>query len=163
MNTAQHWIQQLDLQPHPEGGYFREVYRSDEQIDGLVRYEGPRCASTSIYFLLEGQQTSRFHRLASDEIWHFYAGSAANIHIIAPDGTLTIKPIGLSLEQGQAPQQLIPRDHWFAAEVFDKESFILVGCTVAPGFEFQDFELAECAALCASFPKHQELIKRMMG
>lgn len=156
---AQYWIDKLELAEHPEGGYFKETYRSDEPIEVLPdRYEGERTFGTSIYFLLTTESVSNFHRLKSDEIWHFHQGGAAKIHFISEEGNYSFKMIGVDFENGETLQVIIPRNTWFAAEV-TKDDFILVGCTVAPGFEFQDFELADRADLSTKFPAHTALIR----
>lgn len=163
--NADYWIEKLEMTQHPEGGYFKETYRSEEQLSGEnlpERYQSGRTFGTSIYFLLTTESVSNFHRLASDEIWHFHQGSAARIHFISPEGKHSFKDIGPDLEEDQQLQVIIPRRHWFAAEVIEGD-FILVGCTVAPGFEFEDFELASRQTLMTSFPKHQVLIEKFTG
>jgi len=160
-------IQQLGLQPHPEGGYFRETYRAAEAIPaaGLDRrYAGPRATSTAIYYLLEAGQRSALHRIKSDEIFHFYAGDPLTVVEIAPDGHLTETLLGPDIAAGAIPQHVIPAGTWFGAISngrFSPHGFSLVGCTVAPGFDFADFELAETAALLAAFPRHETWIRRL--
>ncbi len=164
-NTAEYWIEKLELTEHPEGGYFKETYRSDESFEASVlpeRYTEARNVSTSIYFLLTTERVSNFHRLNSDEIWHYHTGGAARIHFISPEGEYSFKDIGPELENGQAFQVIIPRHSWFAAEVIDQQ-YVLVGCTVAPGFDFSDFELAKRSALKAQYPSLAELITRFTG
>ena len=159
-----YWIRKLNLQKHPEGGYYRETYRSAESItsDCLPgRYEGKRSFYTSIYFLLTGQDISAFHRIKSDEIWHFYFGSSLTIYRIDPDGMLFKTKIGDDLENGELFQTYIKAGHWFAAKVNDPASFTLAGCTVAPGFDFKDFELAERDELIKSFPRHRQIIEEL--
>lgn len=162
MNTnTEYWINKLNLSKHPEGGYFKEVYRADEIINKNSlpeRYIGDRKFSTSIYFLLDGNDKSHFHKLKSDEIWHFYEGSSVSVYIIYPDGILEIKKLGNDFENGEAFQVIIPKGTWFGAEVNDKKSFSLFGCSVSPGFDFNDFELAEREKLITIFPQHKELI-----
>lgn len=163
MNDTEKWIQRLDLKPHPEGGFFREIYRSEEIIFSLglpKRFKQPRCFSTSIYYLLEGEQISHFHRLKSDEIWHFYSGSSLTIHIINCKGKLLSQNLGNNPELNQSPQVIIPHQNWFAAEVDDKKSYTLVGCTVAPGFDFNDFELGKKSKLIQLFPDYRDVIER---
>ena len=162
--TADYYIKKLNLQKHPEGGAFREIYRSAESITSEAlpeRFGGDRSYSTSIYFLLQGEDISAFHKIKSDEIWHFYDGSGAKIYIISPDGELTTRIIGKEIEKEESFQVIIPHGTWFAAELINKERFILVGCTVSPGFDFHDFELAERSILTNKFPKHKELIERL--
>ncbi len=157
-------VRQLGLQPHPEGGYFRETYRASESIpaQGLDRrYGGSRAASTAIYYLLEAGQRSALHRLRSDEIFHFYAGDPLRIIEITPDGRLTETLLGADLAAGGIPQHVIPAGAWFGALPAEGGRFALVGCTVAPGFDFADFELAETVALLAAFPQHEAWIRRL--
>jgi len=159
---AAYWIEQLGLTEHPEGGYFRETYRSDEVLQpGQLpnRYQAQRNIGTSIYFLLTREKVSNFHRLNSDEIWHFHTGGAARIHFISPQGQYSFQDIGSNLDKQQAFQVCISRHSWFAAEVIEEE-FILVGCTVSPGFDFVDFELASFEHLVKEFPIHGGLISR---
>ena len=162
MNTSREIIKKLNLQPHPEGGYFSEIYRSNEIIDEHSlpeRYEGNRTFSTSIYFLLGGGQKSHLHKLKSDETWHFYIGSPILIHTIDEDGAYKIYRLGNKLDEGESLQITIPRGVWFGAEVVDKSLFSLIGCTVAPGFEFTDFELGEREDLLLKFPAHAKIIE----
>jgi hypothetical protein len=159
---ANKYIKQLQLKKHPEGGYFREVYRSGELIlsEHLpARYRSSRNYSTSIYFLLEGKQLSAFHLLQSDEIWHFYDGCPVILYIINQKGDLTIKKLG---KQKDCELQIaIEKQSWFAAEIEDKKSFAIFGCTVSPGFEFEDFEIGKRDDLVKKFPQHSDVIKRL--
>ncbi len=160
--NAKYWIAKLGLIEHPEGGYFKETYRSKESIDKTAlpdRYKELRVFGTSIYFLLTTESVSKFHRLQSDEIWHYHQGGAARIHIISPEGEYYSKVIGVDIGNEQSLQVIIPRNSWFAAEVVEGD-FILVGCTVAPGFEFEDFELADRVELSESYPELKELINQ---
>ena len=159
---ARAYIKKLQLKKHPEGGYYREVYRSGEKIlaDHLPkRYKSYRNFSTSIYFLLEGKQFSAFHLLKSDELWHFYNGSDLKVYIINPEGDLTLRKLGRTKDSEF--QIAIGKHCWFAAEIEDKKSFSLFGCTVAPGFEFEDFELGKREFLLKKFPQHKTLISRL--
>lgn len=161
-SIAQRYIKQLQLIKHPEGGYFKEVYRSGEIIlPGHLpkRYRSSRNFSTSIYFLLEGKQFSAFHLLQSDELWHFYDGSSVLIYIIDQKGNLSTQKLG----KGKANnfQIVIKRKNWFAAELEDKKSFALFGCTVAPGFNFDDFKLGDRSQLFNKYPQHKTLISRL--
>lgn len=163
MKKSKQWISSLNLIPHPEGGYFNEVYRSDEIIDNMSldnRYLGSRSVSTSIYFLLDGDQFSAFHKIKSDELWHFYDGSSIKLYIMSEDGSLETKKLGITLEENEVPQIVIPKNHWFAAEPIDKSKFSLIGCTVAPGFDFTDFELGKRKDLINKYPKLKEIIKK---
>jgi len=157
------YIDKLKLEPHPEGGYFKEIYRSGEIIlpEGLPsRYKRHRNISTSIYFLLEGSQVSKFHKLKSDEIWHFYDGCSAKIYIIDNSGNFSEFTIGKNIKTGEHLQVVINNGQWFAAELTDKDSFCLVGCTVSPGFDFDDFELAKRKELLMICPEFKALIEK---
>jgi predicted cupin superfamily sugar epimerase len=160
--TAEYWIARLRLERHPEGGYFAETYRSAESLEAAalpLRYDGPRACSTAIYFLLPGDEISALHRLRSDELWHFHAGSAATIVVIEPGGALREVVIGPDAEAGQVFQATMPAGCWFGARVNDPASYTLVGCTVAPGFSYEDFELGDRRALLTAFPRHRKIIE----
>ena len=159
---AKKYIKQLQLKKHPEGGYFKEIYRSGEMIlpEHLpTRYKSSRNFSTSIYFLLTGKQISTFHLLQSDELWHFYDGSAVILYVINQKGELSIKKLGK--KKDCELQLTIEKQNWFAAELEDKKSFSLFGCTVSPGFEFEDFKMGRRDELIKNFPPHSDLIKRL--
>jgi len=159
---AKSYIQKLGLQKHFEGGFFKEVYRSAELILPAhlpKRYKSSRNFSTSIYFFLEGKQFSSFHILKSDELWHFYDGSSVLLYIINQKGELTVKKLGRGKDCDL--QLAIEKRNWFAAELEDKKSFALFGCTVSPGFEFADFELGKRLELIKKFPHHKTLITRL--
>ncbi len=159
--NAGFWIRELGLQPHPEGGYFREVYRSDETT-GLLpgRYNGDRCFGTSIYFLLEGKNFSAFHKIKSDETWHFYYGCSILLYIIDESGNLKQVMLGNDPINNETLQYTIPHGMWFAAQPVMEESFSLIGCTVSPGFEFDDLKLGDLGKLSANFPDHIELLRK---
>ena len=162
--TAQDYVQQLRLTPHPEGGYYRQVYVSGLELPAyaLPGRGGPRAASTAIYFLLAAGQISRLHRIASDEVWHFYAGDALTIYVLHPNGQAEMLTLGPDVGAGQAFQQVVPAGCWFGAEPrMGDYGFTLVGCTVAPGFHFDDFELAAQPALLTEFPQHRDLIRKL--
>jgi uncharacterized protein len=161
---AGYWVKRLRLEPHPEGGYFRQTYRSKTTIprEALpAGFGGARAASTAIYFLLEGKNFSAFHRLRSDEIWHFYIGAQVSVHLIDTSGKYSSLILGNDPEAGQVLQAVVPAGCWFASHVADWESFAVVGCTVAPGFDFADFELGPRDALRVSYPEYGELIDRL--
>ena len=155
-------IDTLNLQAHPEGGHYTEVYRSDGIIetdeDG---FPDGRHYSTSIYYLLEGEDQSHFHRIKSDEVWHHYEGSSITIHLISPTGSYRTLSVGKDLEKGQKPQQIVPAGYWFGVTVDEPDSYALCGCTVSPGFDFDDFEMADRADLLEQFPEHEEIIKKL--
>lgn len=164
MTRLQQIIRTLELQPHPEGGFFRETYRSAgwiarESLD--PGYQGARNYSTCIYFLLTSEVFSAWHRIRQDEIWHFYDGSAIELHVIAEDGSYAKTVIGRDIAQGQVPQFVVAGGSWFAATVIDREAYALLGCTVAPGFDFLDFELPTRAELTGKFPHHRAWIERL--
>lgn len=161
--TARYWIEKLKLAPHPEGGYFRQTYKSDLVIarEALAGFEGARSASTAIYFLLEGENFSAFHRLRSDEVWHFYAGSALVVEVLTPAGTRSSILLGSDADSGQSFQAVVSAGCWFASHVADWKSWALVGCTVAPGFEFADFEMAKRAQLVQEHSQHREIVERL--
>ncbi|MBT3603281.1 MAG: cupin domain-containing protein [Candidatus Latescibacteria bacterium] len=158
MRTAQYWIDKLELETHPEGGYFGEMYRSTEKIaqDDLPdRFLGDRSFSTAIYFLLTENNFSALHRIQSDELWFFHTGSPLNVHLIEPSGEYTCLTVG-----PEGPfQGVVPAGCWFGAEV-DRD-YALVSCTVAPGFDFSDFDLADRVLLLDQFPQHSDLITRL--
>ena len=163
MEQVNRWIKELELEPHPEGGWYKEVYRASESVEasGLPeRFDGARSHATSIYFLLAKDNFSAFHRIKSDEMWHFYAGDGLTVQIIAPDGEQSAIRLGNQPEQGETIQGVVPAGSWFAAEP-KGNGYALVGCTVAPGFDFNDFELADQHELQRLFPKHHELIRRL--
>lgn len=162
--TAQDYIRSLNLQPHPEGGYFAETYRSAETIPaGSLpgRFSGARAFGTAIYFLLESKDASALHRIQADEIWHFYAGGPLEVFVINPDATLIVIRLGSNPDRGEVFQAVVPAGCWFGSKPADGTDFSLVGCTVAPGFDFADFELAERATLLAEFPQHRDVIERL--
>jgi uncharacterized protein len=164
MKNAQYWIDRLSLQPHPEGGYFREIYRSSETVDRSAlpsRFPGARAFSTSIYFLLKSDQVSTLHRIQSDEIWHFYSGSSLRLHIICADGHLETLKLGPDPDQGESFQLMVPAGCWFGADLDAADSYTLVGCTVAPGFDFADFTLAKQHELLTLYPQSAEMIIRL--
>lgn len=157
-------ISQFDLQAHPEGGYFRETYRGGERV---VRAGTgtERSASTAIYYLLAADAYSAWHRIRSDEVWHFYAGDPLDVHVLDGQGVLATHRLGNALEHaGTVFQAVVPAGCWFAAEQVESagpHGYAFVGCTVAPGFEFSDFELADPRNLAAEYPAHRALIRRL--
>lgn len=158
ISTAAYWINHLGLQPHPEGGYYREVYRSGKQVTREGETE-IKQACTSIYYLLEGADYSGFHRIWSDEVWYFHKGAPLHIHAIDQDGNYTLHELSDSIT-GQL-SIVIPAGQWFAAELAEKQDFVLVSCAVAPGFEFAEFEMAERYALAVAYPTHRRVIDRL--
>ena len=160
MQPAEYWISNLKLNPHPEGGFYHETYRAAEEIDtaGLPpRFDGPRNFSTAIYFLLRAEDKSHFHRIKSDELWHFHSGDTLEIFVLTPEGLVT-KRLGADVASGDQLQVTVPANHWFGAKVADGGRYALASCTVAPGFDFADFELGNREKLCREFPYHSEII-----
>lgn len=162
--SAEYWIEHLRLVPHPEGGHFRETYRAAESIAGAhlpARYGGARAHSTAIYFLLRAPEVSALHRIKSDEIWHFHAGGPLVVSAIRPDGERRDLTLGPDPDDGQTLQAMVPAGDWFGAALGPGAPYALVGCTVSPGFEFADFELADRRTLVARYPQHAALIQRL--
>jgi predicted cupin superfamily sugar epimerase len=156
--NAAYWIKRLNLLPHPEGGYYKEIFRSEQNI---VRKSETsfKQACTSIYYLLEGTDYSGFHRLASDEIWYFHKGNPLNIHVIDKQGVYS-KP-ELSDTADGSLSVVVPAGLWFAAEIPAKSGFTLVSCVVAPGFDFEEFEMAKRDNLATQYPSYTELINKL--
>ncbi len=152
----------LGLVPHPvEGGFFRETYRSADLVpaDALpARYRGPRAAATAIYYLLTPDTVSAMHRLATDEIFHFYLGDPVEMLQLRPDGSHPVAILGPDLDAGQRPQIVVPREVWQGARLVPGGRFALLGTTVAPGFDYADYETGEREALLASHPDARDLI-----
>lgn len=162
--NAAYWIAQLNMTAHPEGGYFAETYRSSETIAATAlpkRYAGDRNFSTAIYFLVEAGNPSNMHRLQTDEIWHFYAGSPLELVLLHPDGTMQAQMLGPDFAEGQRFQLLVPAGCWFGARVHKVGGYALVGCTMAPGFDFADFEMGNRDDLNQRYPDHTELIESL--
>ena len=163
MKDATYWIEKLDLKRHPEGGYFKETYRSNEVISKEAlpqRFGGDRVFSTCIYFLLYKTNFSSFHAIRQDEIWHFYEGSALTIHIIDQKGDYCRLKLGRNFENGELFQAIVRAGSWFAAAVNNIEAYSLVGCTVAPGFEFADLQMPGYQKLVDLYPQHKEIIDK---
>ena len=151
------------LQPHPEGGFFREHYRSPLRLSRRAlprQYPGPRHAVTSILYLLPAGTVSRWHRITSDEIWHYHLGGPLQLCEISPAGKPKCTLIGPDVRRHQTLQHVVPGQSWFAAKPATNTGFSLVGCVVAPGFEFEDFELAKAGMLVRKYPKLRKLIEQ---
>lgn len=164
MQDGTHWIMKLNLQPHPEGGHFREIYRSSEEAEGITlrdKRKGVRNLATSIYYLLRSGERSCFHRLRSDEVWYFHVGSPLHIYTIDIHGTLKTITLGIHPEQHQVPQIVIPAGTIFGALVTESNSYSLVSCMVAPGFSFEDFEMISREHMLDKFPKERDLIHKL--
>ena len=157
-------VAQFQLLPHPEGGYYKENYRINLIIDKQslpIGFDGDRNSSTAIYFLLEKGNFSAFHRIKSDECWHFYTGQALLIYVIDKNGQLDLIKLGNNSKNGEVFQAVVPADCWFASEPAPESNFCFVGCTVSPGFDFKDFELAKATELTEDYPAHKTLILRL--
>lgn len=164
MTTAQQLITKYGLQPHPEGGWYVQTYKSPEMIPASAlpeRFVGSRSFSTAIYFLLEQGNFSAFHRIKSDECWHFYSGGALEIFIIQENGRMQTVTLGSGSDEGHLFQFVVPANCWFASRPAPGSHYCFVGCTVSPGFDFADFELAYAADLIQEYPQHVELIKKL--
>lgn len=154
-------IDALDMQPHPEGGYFKETYRSTGRITGANLPEGidsPRNYSTAIYFLITSEAYSAFHRIKQDEFWFFHRGSSVDFHTITNKGEHHLTKIGNDVLNQEKPQHMVKGGDWFAAEVKGENNYALVSCTVSPGFDFEDFELANRNQLISLYPNHADII-----
>lgn len=156
--SAAYYIQTLNLLPHPEGGYYRETFRSAQQVNRLASSD-VKQACTSIYYLLEDADFSGFHRIASDEIWYFHKGVPLLIHVIDADGNLISHEIS-DLDTGSF-SVVVKAGLWFAAEIKTGKNFTLVSCAVAPGFDFNEFEMAKREEMILRYPQHKNLLMRM--
>jgi hypothetical protein len=148
----------LGLLPHPEGGYYRETYRSTTQVGG------GRAAATMIYFLLPAGHVSRLHRIDADEGWHHYLGGVLEVYELdetGPGARALVTRLGKDLSRGEVPQHLVPAGRWFGAAPAAGSPYVLVGCTVAPAFEFARLELAARDALLARFPAATDVVVRL--
>lgn len=162
--TVETLVKELNLLPHPEGGYYKEAYRSEGIISNSClspEFKGDRNMATGIYFLIEKGNFSALHKIKSDETWHFYYGDALEVIEINEQGILTITKIGSNLSNGETFQYTVKANTWFGSRVSDGGSFSLVGCTVYPGFDFNDFELASKQDLIKHFPQHNQLISEL--
>jgi predicted cupin superfamily sugar epimerase len=162
--TSAELVGYLGLTPHPEGGFYKETYRSEGWVaqDALPnRFKGNRAYSTAIYFLLEMGQFSAFHRIQSDECWHHYQGGALEIFVLEPAVGLQIIRLGKEMGKGEVFQAVVPAGRWFASRPVATTGYALVGCTVAPGFDFADFEMARADQLVSEFPAHADLIRAL--
>lgn len=151
---AQYFIEKLNMEPHVEGGYFKESFVSQDTMDGK------RKLWTSIYFLLQTGEISNFHVLTADELWYFHTGSPLTIYMITPDGELITKDLGLDIEKGENPQVLVPKGYIFGAAM-NNQGFGMVGCMVSPGFTYEDFKLVNREELLKLYPQHENIIMRL--
>lgn len=163
-STVDELIRRLDLSRHPEGGWYRESYRSVESIAASAlpeRFGGSHAFCTAIYFLLERGRISTLHRIKSDEVWHFYAGAPLTVHAFTPQGEHLELKLGPDFAAGESFQSVVAAGCWFGAEVSGPGEYSLVGCTVAPGFDFADFQLGNRSDLLSAYPLHEEIINRL--
>ncbi|MBC7826775.1 MAG: cupin domain-containing protein [Chitinophagaceae bacterium] len=162
--NAKQYITALQLEQHPEGGFFRQSYRSNEWLPATAlpaRFKGNRSFSTAIYYLLEQGDFSSFHKIKSDECWHFYSGGTLYIHVIENAGIYYRIKLGNLPDNGELFQFVVPAGAWFAAEPAPETPFALTGCTVAPGFDFEDFEMGDKTILLTLFPQHSIIVNRL--
>ncbi|WMJ81410.1 cupin domain-containing protein [Clostridium sp. MB40-C1] len=156
MNSAEYFIENLEMIAHPEGGYYKESFVSEEDI----KDRKDRKLWTSIYFLLRKGEVSNFHRLKSDEMWYYHSGSPLTIYMISPEGEITEEKLGLNIQNEERPQILVPKDYIFGSAM-NEEGYALVGCMVSPGFHFDDFELFKREELLNNYPKYEEIINKL--
>ncbi len=162
--AAQIIIKNLNLTKHPEGGYYAEIYRSKDKINKEQlpeRFNNPRVFSTAIYFLLTGDDFSSFHKLKADEIWHFYSGSSLILYEIDDENKLQKSILSNDMNKNTTFTKVVKAGNWLAVEVMHKDSYSLVGCTVSPGFEFDDFELAKRDELISLHPQYRNIIQKL--
>ncbi len=152
--NAAYWINILELQPHPEGGYYRETYKSSFEFGG-------KQTATLIYYLLQNNDFSAFHRLKNDEVWLFHSGISLTIYSINESGEFKTQICGDKIDVGEELQVFIPANTWFAAEINSADGYSLVSCLVTPGFLWQDFELGNVQTLIELYPQHVNMIKRL--
>ena len=161
MKSSKYWIDKFELSKHPEGGYFKEIYRCNEKISSKElnnNFEGTRNLATSIYYLLESNDVSLFHRLISDEIWYYHYGSSVTIHCFSPKGEYYTLLVGVETENLQV---IIPKETIFGVTVNTENSYCLLGCVVTPGFDFSDFEMIERNYLLDKYPQEKEIILKL--
>jgi predicted cupin superfamily sugar epimerase len=156
MTTKDEIIESLGLIHHPEGGWYKEVYRSEDKIDTI-----DRNLLTSIYFLIDDQNVSNFHRIKSDELWFFHLGTPLTVHVLDKEAGHQKRIVGNDISKGESPQVLVKKDMIFGSSLEDRKGFALVSCAVAPGFDFEDFELFTKKELLSQFPNEEEIINKM--
>ncbi len=164
MQSADYWIEKLGLEAHPEGGFFKETYKSSESLGSESlpeRFTGARVFSTGIYFLIKKGHFSAFHKIKSDEMWHFYEGNSLEICFIDAEAKLNFIKLGRDFEKGEVLQAVVPANCWFGSYLPDGSDYALVGCTVSPGFDFQDFEMPERDELLKLYPEFSDIILKL--
>ncbi len=147
------------MEKHPEGGWYKELYRSSEQFVNQNKEE--RNLLTSIYFLLTDQNSSKFHSIQSDELWYYHSGEGFTVHCISPKGKYYTIKIGPDFKNGEVFQAVVPKGTIFGSTVEKQNSYSLVGCAVAPGFDFTDFKLHSRGELLLKYPQHELIINRL--
>ena len=152
----QELVTKFNLQAHPEGGFYSETYRSDQ-----LTASQDRNLVTCIYFLLTSENVSNFHRIKSDEMWFFHEGSSLTVHTLDPQNGHLQHAVGNEIQKGQTPQLVVPKNTIFGSSVTDENSYSFVSCVVAPGFDFNDFELFTRDALLEEYPKEFAIIERL--
>lgn len=154
MKTAEYYIKELNMEPHVEGGYFKESFISNDEV------RKDKKLWSSIYFLLETGEVSNFHRLKSDELWYYHDGEPLTIYMITPDGELVTSLLGNNIENGETPQVLVPKDCIFGSAM-NNEGYALVGCMVSPAFDYKEFELFDREHLLSLYPEHRDVILKL--
>ncbi len=153
--SVEDWVRQLDLLPHPEGGYYKEIIKAERQAEGQTR-----PAYTSIYFLLTDDNISHFHRIDADEIWYYHYGHTLTVHMIHPDGQYEAVDIGPDVTKGEVLQHVVPAGTIFASSIKAEKGYALVGCMCQPGFMFDHFEMFDQAELNKAYPHLTEVITK---
>lgn len=167
MRKAEYWIKRLELEPHPEGGFFRETYRSRQTYDfgANAPFRGARNHATAIYYLLKAGERSRLHSIHSDELWFYHAGSPLAVHVFPLEDTPFSFMLGCNPDNDETPQATVPAESWFGAcldpEKAAEDDYSLVSCVVAPGFDFRDFAFAPKASLLERYPAFSSIIHRL--
>lgn len=154
MRTAEYYIEKLKMEPHIEGGYFKECLLSKDTLDG------DRNLWSSIYFLIQEGEVSNLHVLKSDEVWYFHDGQPLTIYMISPEGELSAPKLGLNIEKGELPQLVVPKGYIFGAAK-EGEGYSLVGCMVAPCFKYEEFYLCSRQELLEKYPQYEDIILRL--
>lgn len=154
MKTAEYYIKNLNMDPHIEGGYFKESFISNDEA------RKDKKLWSSIYFLLRTGEVSNFHRLKSDELWYYHDGEALTIYMITPEGELITSQLGKNIENGEMPQVLVPKGYIFGSAM-NNDGYSLVGCMVSPAFDYKEFELFDREYLLNLYPEHKEIILKL--
>jgi len=155
--NSSYWISHLSLQPHPEGGFYKETYRAAESMCQSClpeRFTGDRSFCTAIFYLLQAGDFSGFHRIRSDEVWHFYYGDPLELHVVS-GAQYQLIILGARVDRGERLQYVVPQGAWFASRPVAGGAYSLLGCTVSPGFDFADFEMGRADEVFCECPEHQ--------